>query len=30
MAEQLRIGRRKVGISHPEKVLFPQAGLTKL
>jgi bifunctional non-homologous end joining protein LigD len=30
LAEQLQIGRRKVGISHPEKVLFPQAGLTKL
>jgi bifunctional non-homologous end joining protein LigD len=30
LAEQLQIGRRKVGISHPEKVLFPEAGLTKL
>jgi bifunctional non-homologous end joining protein LigD len=30
LAEQLQIGRREVGISHPEKVLFPQAGLTKL
>jgi bifunctional non-homologous end joining protein LigD len=30
LAEQLQIGRRKVGISHPDKVLFPQAGLTKL
>jgi bifunctional non-homologous end joining protein LigD len=30
MAEQLQIGRRTVGISHPDKILFPQAGLTKL
>src|SRR4051812_32623518 len=30
MAEQLRIGNRTVAISHPEKVLFPQARLTKL
>src|SRR3954451_13458605 len=29
MAEELKIGRRTVGISHPDKVLFPQAGLTK-
>jgi bifunctional non-homologous end joining protein LigD len=30
MTEALRIGRRLVAISHPDKVLFPQAGLTKL
>src|SRR3954471_10468452 len=29
MAEELEIGRRTVGISHPDKVLFPQAGITK-
>jgi bifunctional non-homologous end joining protein LigD len=29
MAEELKIGRRTVGISHPDKVLFPQAKLTK-
>jgi bifunctional non-homologous end joining protein LigD len=29
MPEELEIGRRTVGISHPDKVLFPQAGLTK-
>src|SRR3954452_1334586 len=29
MAEELKIGRRTVGIRHPDKVLFPQAGLTK-
>jgi bifunctional non-homologous end joining protein LigD len=28
--EALRIGRRTVKISHPDKVLFPQAGVTKL
>ena len=30
MAEQLQVGRRTVGISHPDKVLFPEARLTKL
>ncbi|MDQ3644681.1 MAG: non-homologous end-joining DNA ligase, partial [Actinomycetota bacterium] len=30
MAEGLKIGRRAVAISHPDKVLFPRAGLTKL
>src|SRR3979409_1781802 len=30
MTDELRIGRRNVGISHPDKVLFPQTGLTKL
>src|SRR4051795_1988438 len=29
MAEELKIGRRTVGISHPDKVLFPREGLTK-
>src|SRR3954465_5328966 len=29
MAEELEIGRRTVGISHPDKVLFPEAGLTQ-
>jgi bifunctional non-homologous end joining protein LigD len=26
----LRVGRRRIELSHPEKVLFPAAGLTKL
>jgi bifunctional non-homologous end joining protein LigD len=30
MGEELEIGRRTVAISHPDKVLFPQAGVTKL
>ena len=30
MAEELEIGRRVVALSHPDKVLFPQANLTKL
>jgi bifunctional non-homologous end joining protein LigD len=30
MRKELRIGRRTVGISHPEKLLFAAAGLTKL
>lgn len=30
MAERIQVGRREVGVSHPEKVLFPQIGLTKL
>jgi bifunctional non-homologous end joining protein LigD len=30
MSEQLQIGRREVPISHPDKVLFPKAGVTKL
>lgn len=30
MAEELKIGRRTVAISHPDKVLFPRAKLTKL
>jgi bifunctional non-homologous end joining protein LigD len=30
MTQSLRIGRREVTISHPDKVLFPAAGLTKL
>jgi bifunctional non-homologous end joining protein LigD len=30
VSEQLRIGRRTVAISHPEKILFAQAGVTKL
>src|SRR3954447_24724221 len=29
MAEELKIGRRTVGMSHPDKVLFPQVKLTK-
>ena len=30
MAEELRLGRRTVAISHPDKVLFPRSGVTKL
>ena len=30
MTQQLRIGRRSVRITHPDKVLFPRARLTKL
>lgn len=30
MNEELRIGRRDVRISHPERVVFPSPGLTKL
>jgi len=30
VAEELKIGRRTVAISHPDKVLFPRAKLTKL
>ena len=30
MTEELHIGRRAVKVSHPDKVLFPKAGLTKL
>ena len=30
MTEPLRIGRRNVPFSHPDKVLFPAAGITKL
>jgi len=30
MTETLRIGRRAVRISHPDKVLFPRAKVTKL
>jgi bifunctional non-homologous end joining protein LigD len=30
MAEQIRIGRKRVPITSPSKVLFPQIGLTKL
>ena len=30
MTEQLRVGRREVAISHPDRVVFPRAGLTKL
>ena len=30
MTETLRIGRRAVAITHPDKVLFPRARLTKL
>jgi bifunctional non-homologous end joining protein LigD len=29
-SEVLRVGRRRVEVSHPDKVLFPAAGLTKL
>jgi bifunctional non-homologous end joining protein LigD len=29
MTEQRRVGRRSVRITHPDKVLFPRAGLTK-
>jgi bifunctional non-homologous end joining protein LigD len=30
VSEQLRVGRRDIQISHPERVVFPRAGLTKL
>jgi bifunctional non-homologous end joining protein LigD len=30
MTETLRVGRRQIELTHPEKVLFPAAGLTKL
>jgi bifunctional non-homologous end joining protein LigD len=30
MTEVLRVGRRRIELTHPEKVLFPAAGLTKL
>ena len=30
MTEQLRVGRREVAISHPDRVVFPRAGPTKL
>src|SRR3954447_22336129 len=30
MAEEIQVGRRRVPISSPGKLLFPQAGLTKL
>ncbi|MEA2423176.1 MAG: bifunctional non-ous end joining protein LigD [Thermoleophilaceae bacterium] len=30
MAEELKLGGKRVGISHPDKVLFPSAGITKL
>ncbi len=30
MSEALRIGRRTVAISHPDREVFPEAGLTKL
>lgn len=30
MTEQLRVGRREVAISHPDRVVFPRAGLPKL
>jgi len=30
MTDYLRIGRRDVKLTHPDKVLFAKAGLTKL
>lgn len=30
MSEMIRCGRRSISISHPDKVMFPAAGLTKL
>jgi bifunctional non-homologous end joining protein LigD len=30
VTEELRVGRRSVGISHPDKLLFPAARLAKL
>ena len=30
MGTELEIGRRTVAISHPDKVLFPEANVTKL
>ena len=30
MTEQLRIGRREIRLTHPDRVLFGEAGLTKL
>ncbi|HEX8074477.1 MAG TPA: non-homologous end-joining DNA ligase [Thermoleophilaceae bacterium] len=29
-AAELRVGRRRVPVTHPDKVLFPEAGVTKL
>ncbi|MCA1689600.1 MAG: ATP-dependent DNA ligase, partial [Actinobacteria bacterium] len=29
-AAELRVGRRRIEVTHPDKVLFPGAGLTKL
>ncbi|HWV87645.1 MAG TPA: non-homologous end-joining DNA ligase [Capillimicrobium sp.] len=29
-AQTLRVGRRRVEVTHPDKVLFPEAGVTKL
>ena len=30
MSDSVRTGRRTIPISHPDRVLFPDAGLTKL
>jgi bifunctional non-homologous end joining protein LigD len=30
VANTLKVGRRQVAVSHPDKVLFPKAGITKL
>lgn len=30
MSESIRAGRRTIPISHPDRVVFPEAGLTKL
>ncbi|MBJ7457217.1 MAG: ATP-dependent DNA ligase, partial [Thermoleophilia bacterium] len=29
MSEGIRAGRRTIAISHPDRVVFPEAGLTK-
>ena len=30
MSESIRIGRRRIEISHPDKIMFPAPKLTKL
>ena len=29
MSAEIRVGRRTIEISHPDKLMFPQAGVTK-
>jgi bifunctional non-homologous end joining protein LigD len=30
VTEQMRVGRRDLKVTHPDRIVFPQAGLTKL
>jgi len=30
MTEELKVGRRRIRITHEDRVVFPEAGLTKL